>query len=388
MSTIKPALIVPKMPPQAWLSSYVTPSLMTARSYQIDTPKVSIKLDQNESPWDLPPAIKAKVVAKLLERPWNRYPAPFSDDIADQIARHAGVAPGTVLLGPGSNYLIALLLSVFGKGYGKQNAGQVVIARPSFPLYESQCQYEGIAYTPWELNEDLEYDLSKLPPLRSGSMLLFASPNNPVGNTLPKAMLEDLLTRHPDTLFVADEAYFEYADEPYTSLLGAHSNLLLLRTFSKTMGSAGVRIGYILGHDHYLQLLRKVRVPYLLNHFAIACAEVLLNDSDTQAHLRQIQHNAVSQRQLMYEQLSAMQAVLGMRVKNSAANFLLLRWPTTAAAEAAYAALIKAGILVRNVSGGPGLAGCLRLTLGDEQENAAVVAAFAAICRHKTDGLT
>jgi len=96
----------------------------------------------------------------------------------------------------------------------------------------------------------------------------------------------------------------------------------------------------------------------------------------------------VSQRQLMYEQLAAMQADLGMRVKNSAANFLLLRWPTTAAAEAAYAALIKAGILVRNVSGGPGLAGCLRLTLGDEQENAAVVAAFAAICRHKTDGLT
>ena len=65
-----------------------------------------------------------------------------------------------------------------------------------------------------------------------------------------------------------------------------------------------------------------------------------------------------------------------MKVKNSAANFLLLRWPTTAAAEVVYTALIKAGILVRNVSGGPGLAGCLRLTLGNEQENAALIAAL------------
>ena len=376
MTAMQPTTITPKMPAADWLSTYVTPSLTAAASYKIDTPPVSIKLDQNESPWDLPTAIKEKVVARLLERPWNRYPSPFSDDLADQIARHAGVTPGTVLLGPGSNYLIALLLSVFGKGYGRQNSGRVVIARPSFPLYESQCQYEGIPYTPWELDADLEYDVAKLPPLNRGSMVIFASPNNPVGNTLPKAVLEELLTKHPDTLFVADEAYFEYAAEPYTSLLAAHANLILLRTFSKTMGSAGVRIGYLLGHANYLNLLRKVRVPYLLNHFATACIEVLLNDPETKAHLRQIQTNAVAQRQVMFERLQTLQDRLGMKVKNSAANFLLLRWPTTAAAEVVYAALIKAGILVRNVSGGPGLAGCLRLTLGNEQENAALIAAL------------
>jgi histidinol-phosphate aminotransferase len=370
------SLITPKAPSTRWLHDYVTPSLPTAAPYKIDTTVAAVKLDQNESPWDLPAAIKQKVVERVLKMEWNRYPPVFADELADKIAAHAGVAPGSVLLGPGSNYLVSLVLSTLGRGIVTGHGGKLVLARPSFPLYESHSQYDGLPYTLWELNADLEYDVSLLPPLTRGSLVMFASPNNPVGNVLPRATLVELLRRFPDTLFVADEAYYEYAAEPYTDLLADHANLILLRTFSKTMGCAGVRLGYVVAHDQYLQLLRKLRLPYLLNHFTLACAEVLLDDAETRAHLERIKQNAVEQRELVYQELAAIGAQQGFQVKPSSANFLLLRWHEPGADQQTYAALLKAGILVRNVARAPGLAGCLRVTIGTEAENQALIRAM------------
>ena len=374
---LSPKLITPKAPAAAWLQSLVTPSLPSAPPYKLDTMAATIKLDQNESPWDLPPAIKKKVLDRLMAMEWNRYPSAFADELADKIAVHAGVAVGSILLGPGSNYLIALILSTLGKSISNGEGGTLVVARPSFPLYEMHSRYEGIPYKTWDLNADLEYDVALLPPLPRGSMVMFASPNNPVGNVLPRRTLIELLERFTDTLFVADEAYFEYASEPYLDLVAKHANLMLLRTFSKTMGCAGVRLGYIIAHDDYLQLLRKPRLPFLLNHFTVACAEVLLEDAETQAHLQRIKQNALTQRDLVFQALKDIGARSNFYVKDSSANFLLLRWPTKELAAAVYASLLKAGILVRNVGAAPGLAGCLRVTIGDEKENQALIEAMS-----------
>ncbi|MBM4251546.1 MAG: histidinol-phosphate aminotransferase family protein [Deltaproteobacteria bacterium] len=371
-------LVTPKAPATAWLHSYVAPSLPSATPYKIDTMAAAIKLDQNESPWDLPVAIKQKVLNRLMTMEWNRYPSAFADEIAEKIASSAGFAPGTVLLGPGSNYLVALILTTFGKGI-MNGQGTLVVARPSFPLYESHSRYEGIPYSTWDLNADLEYDVNKLPPLARGSIVMFASPNNPVGNVLPRQTLIELLERFPDTLFVADEAYFEYASEPYADLLAEYSNLLLLRTFSKTMGCAGVRLGYVVGHEQYLHLLRKPRLPFLLNHFTLACADVLLSDEETKTHLQRIRENALEQRDRVYVALKNIGQTKGFFVKDSSANFLLLRWPDKDQALAVYAGLIKAGILVRNVGAAPSLAGCLRVTIGDERENEALIAAMSKL---------
>lgn len=370
-------VVEPRAPGLEWLRQFVTPSLIEAAPYKIDTPEVAIKLDQNESPWDLPVGLKEKVLKKLVARSWNRYPSAFADDLGAKVARYIGVQESSVLLGPGSNYLVSLVLSVFAKGATRVgSAAKVVIARPSFPLYESHCRYEGIPYEIWPLDEALEYDTRLLPKLTDGSLVVFASPNNPVGNVLPKAELKQLLTQNPKTLFVADEAYFEYAKDPYTDLLAQHANLLLLRTFSKTMGAAGVRIGYVVGHQEYLGLLRKLRLPYLLNHFSLACAEVLLDDTEMQEHLSKVHMNAVRQRAGVADALGKIGETSGFYVKPSEANFLLLRWSDQARAQKTYKGLIQAGILVRDISGNPGLSGCLRITLGNEQENTALIQAM------------
>jgi histidinol-phosphate aminotransferase len=373
-------VIQPARPSQAWVESFLSHSITKTAPYKIDTPVVAIKLDQNESPWDLPPKLKQQILDKLAGYAWNRYPTAFGDEIAAKLASYLGVAPHAILLAPGSNYLISLVLTVFGKGFIKHpsehRGGKLVIARPSFPLYESHCQYDGIPYETWDLDDDLEYDLSKLPKLTDGSMVIFASPNNPVGNVLPRKTLEGLLRAHPTTLFVGDEAYVEYASEPYTELLAQYPNLLLLRTFSKTMGAAGVRIGYVLGAPEYIEPLRKMRVPFLLNYFALACAEVLLEGQEMKDHLTQIQQNALRERSRVHAALAAEASRLGYAVKKSEANFLLVRWADHEKAQATYQHLVNTGILVRNVSRGPGLAGCLRVTLGNEQENDALIGCF------------
>lgn len=374
--------VTPKSPSADWLRSFLVPSLIDAASYKIDTPQVTVKLDQNESPWDIPDSIKRKVVEKLMTTQWNRYPSAYCDELSDRLAAYAGTTPGTVLLAPGSNYLVSLVLSTFTKSITKKGtkAGKVVIASPSFVLYESHCKYEGIPYESWLLNDDLEYDTKMLPELPPGSVVVFASPNNPVGNTLSCAAFKSILSANPECLFVADEAYVEYASEPYTNLLAKHSNLILLRTLSKTFGCAGVRIGYVMGHPAYLNELRKVRLPYLLNHFSIAALEVLLEDSETKEHLAKIRNTAIKGRQEMHQVLSAIGKEKNLfTVKNSEANFLLIRFRSQDEAIRCYKKLIEDGILVRNISGGPGLQGCLRLTLGNDRENATVVKSFSGM---------
>jgi histidinol-phosphate aminotransferase len=358
------------------LTGFLEPSLVDAPGYKIDTPPaVRIKLDQNESPWDWPAPIKERILAKVKEAGWNRYPSAFADQLAARVAAYAGVPADSVLLGPGSNYLCSLVLSTFSRKIPARG-GKVVVARPSFALYESHCRYDGIPYEVWPLDAGLEYDERLLPALPPHSLVVFASPNNPVGNVLGKNRLEALLQAHPRVLFVADEAYFEYAAEPYTELLARYGNLILIRTFSNTLGAAGVRLGYFLAAPAYLHELKKLRLPYLLNHFSVIAATEILASPESRDYLAQVVKSAVAERERVFQGLSRLQEPGGFRVKNSEANFLLLRWPDTPQALAVYQKLIAAGILVRNVSGSPGLAGCLRITLGDRHENAALLAAF------------
>jgi histidinol-phosphate aminotransferase len=364
--------IIPKLPAQNFLEQFLSPSLMEAKGYHIDPPVEGIKLDQNECPWDWPSEVKDKVLARLRDCSWNRYPSPFADELAAKIALQAGVPAECVLLGPGSNYLIGLVLQTFTK----KIKGKLVIARPSFALYESHCKYEGIPFESWNLNEDLEYDVKLLPQLTKGSMVVFASPNNPVGNVLRRDELRRLLQEYPDVLWVGDEAYLEFAEESYTSLLAEHSNLMLIRTFSKTMGAAGLRLGYILAGANIIRELKKPRVPFLLNYFTLVAAAEVLDNPSIQKMFSDIVQNSIQERKRVETALLREEKRLEFVVKSSQANFLLCRWKSTELSTKVYKHLMSRGIQVRNVSGGPGLAGCLRVSIGSTSENDKLIAAF------------
>lgn len=366
-------MLTPKSPDLNWLKSFLYPSLWEAPGYELDAPQnIAIKLDQNESPWDWPDHLKDKILAKTKAMHWNRYPIPMADDVTRLLANFLDIDPRAILTGPGSNHLITLLLDTFAHGV----TGKIKILRPSFPLFEMHCRYTGLAYEPWELTKDLEFDTSTLASLPPRSLVMFASPNNPTGTFLPYRDLQKLLQDHRDSLFIADEAYYEFSDEPYTNLLKEHDNLIILRTLSKTMGGAGIRMGYILAAPETIRQVNKLRLPYLLNHFTTAAASLVFTDPEMKEFVnRNIQH-AKTERERLHQHLSHIGQRQNFRVKPSRANFLVLRWPTQDEAMTAYQKLIQKGILVRNVSKGPGLQGCLRVTLGTEAENNALIEAM------------
>lgn len=367
-----------KAPDWSWLSQYFTPSLIAARPYKLDAPQgITIKLDQNESPWDWPVPLKEAIARKLVAEEWNRYPDAMALGLNEDLANYLGVPSECILTSSGSNHLITIIL----EGLAKQlpAGGKLVIARPSFPLFESHAQYLGIPYETWDLDERFQYRIERLPKLTDGSLLIFASPNNPTGNSLAKKDLRELLKAHPKVLFLADEAYYEFDDDPYTDLLADFGNLILLRTLSKTMGAAGVRLGYLLGPADLVRNLGKLRVPFLLNHFSLAAAEAVFNDPDMRDFMKRNVENARSERERLFKGLSDAMQGKAVEVFNSKANFLLLRWRDQEACQRAYARLMEQGIQLRNISGGPGLQGCLRVTIGLPRENDAFVAAMASI---------
>jgi len=360
-----------KKPDQKLLESFFLPSLMNAKEYFIDTPPVTIKLDQNESPYDWPDALKEKITSKLKDVAWNRYPSAFSGNITNLLAKYAGVPEDCLLTGPGTNYLLSLVISCLSR----KIQGKVIIARPSFPLYESHCQYDGIPYEVWPLNDDLEYDLKKLPEVPKHSLIIFASPNNPVGNALSKNDLEHLLAEHPTSIFLADEAYFEFADEQYTDLLSKYSNLIILRTCSKTLGAAGIRLGYVIAHHDYISIFQKLRLPYLLNQFTLVAAEAFLTDTSLHEFVEKNVNQTKQERNNLIASLSQIAETSNFKVKDSQANFFLMKWNSQQECLDAYKQLVGEGILVRNISAGPGLEGCLRVTVGNTDENKAFLQA-------------
>lgn len=367
-----------KSPDSGWINRYFTPSLIAARPYRIDAPEgIKIKLDQNESPWDWPQHLKQKVLDRVAKREWNRYPEPMPVELTESLAKYLRVNPECILTSPGSNHMITLVMDTLAK-----NApGKVVIARPTFPLFESYAQYIGVPYETWDLDEKFQYRPDRLGNLPEGSIVFFASPNNPTGSSLSRKDFRGLLEKHPKVLFVADEAYYEFDDDPYMDLLTDFGNLLILRTLSKTMGAAGVRIGYALGAPEIVRMIEKLRVPFLLNWFSLEAAQAVFDDSEMQNFISRNIANARSERDSMHRELTEIAKGKNVEIFNSKANFLLLRWADQAACQTAYRGLLERGILVRNISGGPGLQGCLRVTMGLPAENVAFVSAMKEILR-------
>ena len=365
--------IEPKNPQPGWLGQFLDTSLMDAPPYAIDINQVATKLDQNESPYDWPMTLKEKVMKHMLAKSWNRYPTAHAPKLAKIIADYVHVPAECVLTGPGSDHLLTLILLLFSA----KARGEVIVARPSFPHYESQPKYYGIPVTPWHLTSALEYDVAALAKMPAGSVVFFPPPNNPVGNSLPYQSFEKLLQQHPQSLFIADEAYVEFSAQPYTPLLDKYANLILVRTFSKTMAAAGIRLGYTLASADLTAQLRKARLPYIVNEFTMSAVEILLNDAEAQANFKKTAKDTIAQRELLRSRLQEFAQRYGFKVYPSQANFLLLRWNDPAVCQKTYVHLVKQGFQLRNVSKTPGLEGCLRLTVGNETENQAFLKAFA-----------
>jgi histidinol-phosphate aminotransferase len=261
-----------------------------------------------------------------------------------------------VLVGNGSNELLATALAAFG-GPGRGLLG----VAPSFALYPVFALKAGSDWREIPPRRDLRLPLAELraeianDPARP---VVLCSPNNPTGAAATPDEIEILL-RGLRAPLLLDNAYGEFCRHDYTPLLFRHRNLVLFRTFSKAWALAGVRLGYLLGDPEVVAELVKVKLPYNLGHAGIAAGEVALAAAGDAARRVRVVLGRRSQ-------WARMLADAGLEVFPSEANFLLVRCPAGApAARALRDGLAARGIRVRDVGGYAGLAGCLRISVGD-----------------------
>jgi histidinol-phosphate aminotransferase len=343
------------------------------RAYSLKPDRASVKINQNESPWDAPARLKRETLRRLEARAWSRYPDFVPASLHARIAEFAGWAADGVVAGNGSNELIqSLLMVTVGEG------ARVLISEPTFALYRQITTVLGGGVSSVPLTPELKYDAAALLGATEETrpdVTIICSPNNPTGCRMGDDDLAALLEASPG-LVAVDEAYFEFSGRTAAPLLARHRNLVVFRTFSKAMAMAALRVGYLLADPALAREVGKVVLPYNLNAVSQTAAEVAVEMYD--AELRPLVARVVEERGRLREGLAR---IGGLAPVASEANFMVVRSriePARVCAE-----LLRRDILVRDVSGYPMLSDYFRVSVGTPEENDRLLDALREIF---TDG--
>jgi histidinol-phosphate aminotransferase len=336
---------------------------------------IRAKLDANESPIDIPLAIKEKILAAARDLPFNRYEGPHKEKLRALIAAENGLSPDGVLLGNGSDELIQLLVLTFS-GPGKP----VVIPTPTFPMYQFVAKQVGsriinFPLSPPRFSLDVEKLLAVLEGADPEALLFLCRPNNPTGSSIPAGEAEYILQRARGPV-VVDEAYAEYSGSSLAHLLPRYENLIILRTFSKAFRLAGLRVGYLLAQPQIVRRLEETILPYNMSLFSLLGAWYLMqHKGELLAPLGEI----IAQRQRVAEGLAALPGVTPLP---SETNFIFFSLPEPAGP--IWEELKRRGILVRYYPDIPELAQYLRVSIGTEEENTLFLSELAAILKARS----
>jgi histidinol-phosphate aminotransferase len=325
---------------------------------------VKFRLDKNEQSADVDLAFKQRVIEQLLKSDWNRYPTIENSDIESKVAQYCGLSPENIVLSAGSASIITTLLDHFAL-----QQKHIVITQPSYSLFDYHCKTNAITYEPWLLTAQLEYDDHSLPNLGANSVLIITSPNNPTGNVMPLDQMESLLSRYPDTCVIVDGVYTEFCDIDATPLVKKYPNLIVLRSFSKAFPVAGLRLGYLCAAPQTASIVKKLVLPFSINHFTLAFAREMFDDRTFMDKARKQVKDIIAERERMHRLISRRFESSLLQVFKSSGNFLLMRIHDDAAFNRLMEDLNFNGIKVLNTSNAPLLHNTFRVSIGTPYEN-------------------
>ncbi|QOJ27987.1 MAG: histidinol-phosphate transaminase [Ignavibacteriales bacterium] len=309
-----------------------------------------ILLDANENP------------RSILEKNYpgiSRYPDPHHRNLREKLAAYHGISPAQILAGNGSDELLDLCIRVFCAP-GKESA---LIIEPTYGMYKTLCEINDIRVIICVPEEIYEPDMKQAAEAieKNTKIAFICNPNNPTGGLISPGFIEGLLKR-PGMMVVCDEAYIDFAPKGSAlPLLAKYNNLIILRTFSKAWGLAGIRCGYIIAHPEVIHYLEAVKYPYNVNRITLSLAERALDNLNMKEELIT---SLISERERITAFLKELKGV--ERVFHSDANFILFRSPHSGYI---FNRLAEKGIIIRDRSSQPGLSGCLRVSIGLPAEN-------------------
>ncbi len=346
-----------------------------AREFGLDE-KGIIKLASNENPLGMSPLARDALEKEIAEL--ARYPDGNAFDLKAALARRYAVPPECIVVGNGSNDLLEMVGSAF-----LAPGRAAVMSQHAFAVYPLATQARGarlVVVPAKNFGHDLEAMAAAVTP--EARVIFVANPNNPTGTFAGEAEVARFLSAvSPEVVVVLDEAYNEYLpqDRRYDSVkwLGRYPNLVIVRTFSKIYGLAGLRVGWAYCPAPIADVLNRIRGPFNVSVPAQRAAAAALTD---RAHVEA----AMAFNEKWRDWLTAEIRKLGFRVDDSVCNFVLIHFSSEKGKSApdADAFLTSRGLILRGV-GNYGLPDCLRLTVGSEAANRAVVAALAEFAGRK-----
>lgn len=328
------------------------------------TGAAQVFLDANENSFGSP-----------LERAYNRYPDPLQTKIKEKIAGWNGVKPSEIFIGNGSDEAIDLLFRIFCRPQ-KDN---VLILPPTYGMYEVSAEINDVEIKRAFLTEDFQLDFEAIEKsINQNTKLLFiCSPNNPTGNAFRR---EDILKLVKDFqgIVVVDEAYVHFSREAsLVSEINNFPNLVVLQTFSKAWGLAGLRVGLAFATEETIKLFNKVKPPYNVSQIA---QEAVVRALENKSQVEQTIAEIISEREKLIEKLSGLSFVT--KIYPTEANFILVK---TTDAEKIYKFLLDEKIVVRNRNNIELCGGCLRITIGTPDENESLLKSLRRFATERTE---
>jgi len=345
----EPRAAIRRMQPYEW----EPPSASIARQAGVPEDQV-VRFDTNTFPW---PGAR---LDRLPPEPLNEYPDTSYSTLTEAIAQYADVPANRITVGAGADEILDLVARAY-----IDDSARVVLARPTYPMFRILTEMAG-----GSIDEVMAVDLrldraAFLEHARQARLTWLCNPNNPTGELLPAEFVEEVAAT-TDGVLVVDEAYFETSGVTALPLIDSTPNVVVVRSLSKGFGLAGVRVGYALAGGAISDALRRVRPPGSISVVSAALGAQALTDVDG---MRQRVQQIKAERVRLLQQLRA----LDLEVRDSAANFLLVRTGRSAAP-----ALLKRGLVVRTFPTTSPLAEYIRVTVRRPEENDRLVAALQA----------
>ncbi|MDR2916572.1 MAG: histidinol-phosphate transaminase [Tannerella sp.] len=306
--------------------------------------EASVFLDANENP---------------MNAPYNRYPDPLQEELKGKIAKIKHIRPSQIMLGVGSDEPIDLIIRIFCEP--KEN--NIVAIDPTYNMYKVCADINNVEYRPVLLNDDFSLDAERLLAAvdEQTKVIFLCSPNNPTANVLNHNEVRNVLNSFGG-ITVIDEAYIDFSSQPsWLTELDNFPNLVVMQTFSKAWGLASVRCGMAFASEKIISYLNNVKYPYNINTLTQRFVSEQLDHEERKNKWVEM---LLEQRGILAEKLQTIPFV--EKIYPSDANFLLVKVPDP---EGLYNKLVNDGIIVRKRNNLSLCLGCLRITVGTEEEN-------------------
>ena len=331
--------------------------------YKVDTNNYKARLDANESFIALPEYIRNRMSEALSDFDFNRYPDPDANLLKDSFCSYYGLKSENVAVGNGSDEVISLIMNCF------LDFGSVVMTfSPDFSMYGFYATLAGMKHVQCKKRDDFSIDFdAALSCIKENAakLVIFSNPCNPTGRIEKKADIKNLASLCPDTIFIVDEAYMDFAEckseESFLNETEDYSNIIVLKTLSKALGAASLRLGFIVGDKTVADMFSAVKSPYNVNGVSQKFGEILLSEK---AFLDECTKKLSDSAQKMRSD------IINLGLGNPYETYTNFVFYTDVNASEKQKFLRENGVLIRKfgISGG-----ALRITAGNEEENEMVI---------------